>query len=204
MPSQSMTENQLQQIVDFCKPYYKATGRWHAWDHITGVQRLALAIAEEEYPDANKKALIAAATIHDMGRIIRDEGHAGESGKIAKPFLEAINIPKEEMDIILDAVVHHDVKEIDKSKTIEARIVFDADKIEILSVYGFMRVAFWLVEEREMELGEAVRFLWEYCGRFKTKLTSKYAKLAVASDLKLLESMIQSFNQYDKTWRTAT
>ena len=196
-----MTGKQLNQIIAFCKPYYKATGRWHAWNHIQAVQRLSCAIAEAEFPQVDKKIITAAATIHDMGRIIRDEGHAEQSGKLAKPFLDAINLPKEDRDTILDAVVHHDVKKIEQAKTVEARIVFDADKIEILSTYGFMRVAFWLVEERKMELGHAVNFLWEYCGRFKSKLYSNYAKKVVEKDLVILEDLVKTFNAYEVQWR---
>src|SRR5689334_6219396 len=126
-----MTDKQLKQIIAFCKPYYKATGRWHAWNHITAVQRLSCAIAEAEFPEVDKRIVTAAATIHDMGRIIRDEGHAEQSGKLAKPFLQAIGLPQATIDTVLDAVVHHDVKKIEQAKTVEARIVFDADKIEI-------------------------------------------------------------------------
>lgn len=196
-----MTDAQVKAIVDFCKPYYKRTGRWHAWDHITAVQRHSLAIAEAEFPNANKKVLQAAATIHDMGRIVKDEGHAEESGRIAEPFLKKIKIPTEEIALILDAVTHHDVKKIEQSTSLEARIVFDADKIEILSVYGFMRVAFWLVEEREMELGAAVSFLWDYCANFKSKLYSNYAQQFIKNEYKLLEDLIKYFNVYEQTWR---
>lgn len=196
-----MTEQQLKQITEFCKPYYHATGRWHAWDHITAVRRLSTAIAEKEFPGANLLCIQAAATIHDMGRIIRDEGHAEESGRIAEPFLKAINVPKRERDIILDAVTHHDVKKIEQSHTIEARIVFDADKIEILSVYGFSRVWYWLVEERHMELGEALYFLWDYCSKFKGKLYSSYAKETTQRDYDYIAELVDRFKAYEHTWR---
>jgi len=196
-----MTGTQLKQIIAFCKPYYKATGRWHAWNHIHAVRKIACAIADAEFPQADKRIITAAATIHDMGRIIRDEGHAEESGKLAEPFLLAIGLPRQEVDAVLDAVVHHDVKKIDQAKTVEARIVFDADKVEILSAYGFMRVAFWLVEERKMELGEAVNFLWDYCGGFRQKLFSDFAKKTVEKDFELLEKLVGTFNAYERQWR---
>ncbi len=197
-----MNQQQLGQIVSFCKPYYKATGRWHAWDHISAVRSLVLAIAKAEFPMANTRCLEAAAIIHDMGRIIKDEGHAEESGRIAKPFLLAINVPSADIDVILDAVTHHDVKKIDQSRTLEARILFDADKIEILSVYGFLRVAYWLVEERQMELGKAINFLWDYCQKFQTKLYSDYAKDTLKPSLKLLSQLVDDFNVYQQQWRS--
>lgn len=196
-----MTQQQLNQIIAFCKPYYKATGRWHAWDHIKAVTKHALAIADAEFPAANQRCLQAAAAIHDMGRIIKDEGHAEQSGKIAAPFLKAINIPQEEINIILDAVTHHDVKKINRSKTIEAQIIFDADKIEILTVYGFWRVAYWLVEERRMSLDKAINFLWDYCQKFKKELHSNYAKDFVKDELVLIEANVKRFNSYNDKWR---
>lgn len=197
-----MTDSQLQQIIDFCRPYYDATGRWHGWDHIAAVQKLAGAIADAEFPDTNRRCLMAAATIHDMGRTVKDEGHAEESGRIAEPFLQSIGVSEDEIRIIIDAVVHHDVKNIERSKTIEARIVYDADKIEILSSYGFLRVAFWLVEERKMGLGEAVRFLDEYCERFEATLYSDFAKKLIAKDRTLIHELLTNFNAYEKKWRS--
>jgi HD superfamily phosphodiesterase len=196
-----MTEKQLEQITDYCKPFYEGTGRWHAWDHITAVRKLAEKIAKEEFPKANLQCVQAAATAHDMGRVIRDEHHAEESGRIIAPLLTALKLPADERDIILDAITHHDVKKIEQAKTVEARIVFDADKIEILSVYGFTRVWYWLVEERHMELGEALRFLWDYCQGFKEKLYSGYAKRMVENDFKRIAELVDRFNDYESTWR---
>lgn len=195
-----MTQRQLSQIVAFSKPYYKATGAFHAWDHIVRVQRLALKIAEQEFPQANKLTLKAAATLHDVGRIIKDDGHPLESGKIAKPFLQTIGLSKDEIENLLDAFIYHEVGEIDKAKTLEARIVFDADKIDILSTYGFMRVWYWLMEERKMPLSKALHFLWDYCERFYSKLYSKYAKNLVKNDLKVIRELIKRFDSYEQTW----
>lgn len=195
-----MTQRQLKQLSEFCQPYYRATGRWHGWDHITAVKKHALNIAKD-YPDVNLPCLEAAALIHDMGRIIQDDGHGAISAQIAAPFLDAIGVPKGEIKIIVDAAAHHELGQIDKAKTLEAKLLFDADKIEILTVYGFMRVAFWLTEEREMELGKAVNFLWDYCRRFRKKLYSNYAKKLVTKEWPLLVKLVQQFNAYEKTWR---
>lgn len=199
-----MTDLQLEQLTEICKPYYKGTGKWHAWDHVCAVRKFAQHIAETEFPDANIKCVIAAATIHDIGRVVRDEGHAEESGKIILPILKALAVDPKEVDIILDAVTNHDVKKIDQAKTTEARIVFDADKIEILSVYGFTRVWYWLIEERNMEIGEALRFLSEYCDRFKDKLHSTYAKKLVSDEFPTIITMREKFYAYEAEWRSGS
>ncbi|GEM_PF-2843166 len=196
-----MKNKELIQIIAFCKPYYQKTGKWHGWDHITGVRNHAKNIASTEFPDTNISCVDAAAIIHDIGRAVRDEGHAEESGRIIEPFLKSIKISSTERTIILDAVVHHDVKKILKSKTVEARIMYDADKIEILTVYGFMRVCYWLVEERDMEIGKAVNFLWSYCQKFEATLYSDYAKHIIHDEMKLLKEMIGKFNTYKDTYR---
>lgn len=198
-----MTKKQLEQIIEFAKPFYRKSGRWHAWDHIIRVQRLSLAIAKAEFPKADKNVLVAAATLHDIGRISTDDGHARESGRIAEPFLRSIGLPEEEIQHVLDAFIHHEVQTIHEAKSLEARIVFDADKIDILSTYGFMRVAFWLIEERQMSLDRSMNFLWKYCELFQNNLYSKYAKKLVRNDMKLISQYVSKFNDYSHTWNDA-
>ena len=196
-----MKASDLEKIEQFCRPYYYGTGRWHAWDHAQAIKKLSLDIAVKEVKEADRLIVQAAGVIHDIGRIIKDEGHAEESGRIVEPFLRSMELSELDVEKIIDAVVHHDVNEIDKSKYIEARVVFDADKIEILSVYGFWRVAYWLVEERRMELGEAIRFLDEYCAKFRSKLHSSHAKAIADKEYPLVQRMIKLFNAHEQKWR---
>jgi HD superfamily phosphodiesterase len=196
-----VNSDDLSKIRNFCKPFYSGTGKWHAWNHAEAVEKLAIKIATSEFPEADLNVVRAASIAHDMGRIVRDEGHAEESARILKPFLDEIDIDDEIKDKILDAVASHDVNKIEAAKHLEARIVYDADKIEILSVYGFMRVWFWLIEERKMEISEAVQFLEKYCKKFKSTLYSNFAKDFVEQQYPLIEKMLKEFYAYEKKWR---
>lgn len=195
-----MNAKQLKQIISFSKPYYKTTGRWHSWDHILRVQKISIAIADKEFPGADKNILIAAATLHDIGRANKDDGHAMESGKIAKSFLSTIGLSKNEIQHLLDAFIYHEVDSIGRAKSLEARIVFDADKVDILSSYGFLRVVSWLIDERQMALSDAVNFLWEYYDKFYKNLYSQTAKDLIEKEMKLLDSFVTRFNEYDHKW----
>ncbi len=196
-----MTQRQLQEIIDFCQPCYRKTGRWHGWDHISAVYKLATDIAKKEFPQANLKCLQAAVFIHDIGRTVQDEGHPKTSVMIIEPFLKKIKVPSEDISIILEAVTNHDGKKINQAKSVEARILFDADKIEILTIYGFTRTWFWLVEERQMELDEALHLLWDYYADFRARLYSKFAKTMIERDYKLLTELVQQFDEYQTTRR---
>jgi uncharacterized protein len=191
-----MTQKQLKQIEEFVTPYYQKTGKFHGWDHITSVRNNAKRLSVN-YPEVNILALDAACLIHDIGRTIKDEGHPQESARLAKPFLQKIGLPANEIELILHAVSIHSSKDIYKAKTIEDKLLFDADKLEILSVYGFMRVALWLIEERNMTLEKAIDFLWKYCQKvYQEGLQTAAAKKIIAPQMRTLSSLVQKFQSW--------
>lgn len=193
-----MTNQQLAQIKAFSKPFYRKTGKFHGWDHIKEVAKHALHLSKE-YPQTNLNVLLSACFLHDIGRSIKDKNHARESTRIATPFLLKIKVDQQDIDAITHAILCHEYKEITSAKTIEARILFDADKLEILSVHGFLRTAFWLVEERNMEFSHAVNFLWSYSKKtFENYLFSQRAKDIVSPEMDVLTQLVNRFNTWSK------
>src|SRR5579859_1901764 len=146
-----MTKKQLDQIKNFSLKYYKKTDQFHDERHprLTTIYAMELA---KDYPNVNLYVLEAACYLHDIGRIRADETHPKEGVKMAKPFLKKLGISKKEAEAILHAVAVHAAEDIHKAKTIEAKLLFDADKIQILSVYGFLRVTFFLIAQRKMDM----------------------------------------------------
>lgn len=188
-----MTDDQLNQIKKFSQKYYSDTDHYHNWNHILLTRHYAFRLAEGN-SQINKKTLEAACYLHDIGRSVKDEGHPAESAKIAQPFLKEIGLSEEEIERLLDAFSYHEVEKIDQAKTVEAEVLFDADKIQILSVAGFIGVAFFLVEKRQMPLSEAIAFLWTYSQKIRANyLHSDAAREIVDKELVAIKRIAESF-----------
>lgn len=191
-----MTQLQLAQIKKFSREFYPEKDQFHGFDHALMVKKYALRFAKN-YPKVNRKALEAACYLHDIGRSMKDEGHPEESAKLAKPFLEKINLTREEIGVIIDAVINHDKSKILNAITTEARLLFDADKVLILTVFGFIRVSFFLVEERRMKMKNAIKFLWQYAEEVREKyIYTDEAKAVIDKDLGTVEEMVKRFLQW--------
>lgn len=194
-----MTNDQLNKTIEFVTPFYNKTGKYHAWDHILAVRKNALKIASH-YKKVNLSLLEAACYIHDIGRSVKDEGHAEESTRLITPLLRKIAVNKDEIETILDAVSSHDISRIKSAKSLEAKILFDADKMEILSVFGFIRVSYFVIEERHMETREAFNLLHKYCTTvYKNYLQTPYAKIILKSEIKLIDQLMFKFKSWNPT-----
>jgi HD superfamily phosphohydrolase YqeK len=111
----------------------------HANDHILRVLRHCIILGEKL--NADLEILVAAAYLHDLGRhYIAAKAHGALSAEKAEPVLERIDFPREKRDAVLLAIRTHDVSAtLEDRTTLEAKILFDADKIDTFGVIGVLR-----------------------------------------------------------------
>jgi HD superfamily phosphodiesterase len=111
----------------------------HATDHIHRVWHRCLKIGQEL--DADLIVLVAATYLHDLGRhYIQDKVHGALSADLAEPVLERIGFPNEKREAVLHVIRVHDVSASPQDrKTVEARILYDCDKLETMGVIGVLR-----------------------------------------------------------------
>jgi uncharacterized protein len=120
----------------------------HGFDHTMRVYNLALRLAENENVDLD--VIKAAALLHDIGgkREIDDPSgrtdHAVESSRMAIPILEGLGYTKDKIRHIRECIVSHRYRTDNKPKTLEAQIVFDADKLESVGAIGIARSFVWI------------------------------------------------------------
>ena len=120
----------------------------HNMDHIMRVYNLAMKIAEKEKVD--KEVIQAAVLLHDIGGPKERNDptgkidHAVESAKLAKPFLQQIGFSEEKIEHILDSILSHRYRNKYQPKTKEAKIVFDADKLDATGAIGIARGLVWV------------------------------------------------------------
>ena len=111
----------------------------HANDHILRVLRRCIIIGKKL--NADLEILVAAAYLHDLGmHYAPARVHGRLSAEKADPVLERIGFPGEKRDATLLAIRTHDVSASSEDrKTIEAKILFDADKVDAFGVIGILR-----------------------------------------------------------------
>jgi len=113
----------------------------HDIGHVKRVVSLSMEIQKRE--GGNKLALILAAILHDIGRIVEDitgEDHAQISADISKKLLRLWHVNSEIEETVYDAIFNHRYSKKRAPKTIEGKILSDADKLDALGAIGIARV----------------------------------------------------------------
>ena len=132
-------------ILKSTKKYYNDLNKQdfsHDFNHILRVERLAKRIAESE--NADIEIVEASSLLFDVARNLEDKGevadHVEEGSKIARQILEKIDFPKDKINAVCHAILVHRKSKGRKPKTIEAKILQDADYLDALGAVDIARV----------------------------------------------------------------
>jgi len=132
----------IDEVRKIAKTYFKKPVSGHDWFHIERVYQTAIEIGKVE--EANMSILKPAALLHDIAKKKEDMGktkcHAQEGAKMAKKILNDLGYPKEKIKQIAYAIKVHRYKRQIKPKTLEAQILQDADRIDVLGAIGVGRI----------------------------------------------------------------
>jgi len=123
----------------------------HGWEHIERVYRLALYVAEQENADAFIVGM--AALMHDIGHLSTDKSlhHADLSMSMAGELLIAHNVSASRREAILHAISTHSFSLGIEARTLEAKVVRDADRLDSLGAIGILR---WAITGAVRRTGE--------------------------------------------------
>lgn len=114
----------------------------HDKEHIYRVLSNALVIAEEE-ETVNYDILITACLLHDIGRPdqIKDPSlcHAAVGSEKACKFLMQSGFSVEFAQQVSDCIRTHRFRKSDPPQSMEAKILFDADKLDVVGAIGIAR-----------------------------------------------------------------
>lgn len=114
----------------------------HGEDHIYRVLYNALEIAKKE-KDIDYDVLICACLLHDIGRKEQFENpalcHAEVGGEKAYRFLLENDFSPVFAEHVKKCIVSHRFRKNNPPESIEAKILFDADKLEAAGVVGIAR-----------------------------------------------------------------
>jgi uncharacterized protein len=134
------TQKVLDRIKEQSRKFY--TLAHHAQAHTERVYTLACRIAEEE--NADQEVVLAAALLHDLARAKEDQGeisdHAVVGADIAKRILREVEFPPHKIKDVVHCIKVHRFRERLSANTLEAEILQDADRLDILGAIGIARV----------------------------------------------------------------
>lgn len=114
----------------------------HAWDHTLRVARLCWHIGKVEGVDMD--ILLSSAYLHDIGRCYQDDSngvicHAEKGSRMAEPFLRDLPFSNDQREGILHCIRSHRFRGDQVPDTPEAKVLFDADKLDAIGAVGIGR-----------------------------------------------------------------
>ena len=114
----------------------------HGPDHTERVVQNALAIGHEL--EARLDILAPAALLHDIGRSAesRSKGgicHAEIGAKLAGPLLRGLDFSEEDAEAVCHCIRSHRFRGGSRPESLEAQILFDADKLDSIGAVGIGR-----------------------------------------------------------------
>ncbi len=130
------------QVRQFAERHLRGTCGSHAWDHTLRVCRLGRHIGRIE--GADPLVVTAAAYLHDIGRGPQDASHgkvchARLGAELAAPLVASLPLSAPRRENILHSIRSHRFRGGCVPQTLEARVLFDADKLDAIGAVGIAR-----------------------------------------------------------------
>ena len=114
----------------------------HDFEHVMRVYKNAQKICILE--KANEKLVLSAALLHDIVSYPKSDKRSKlssiQSAKKSEQILKKYNFSKDEIGIISDAIRDHSFSQNKTPRTLEGKILQDADRLDALGAIGIARV----------------------------------------------------------------
>jgi uncharacterized protein len=132
----------VSRIKEEAGAYFRRARGSHDWDHTERVYRLCLRIGRKEKADL--RVLELAAFLHDIGREEEDRSngkicHGRTGAALAQEILERHGLDRASVRAVVHCIRTHRFRKRAVPRTLEARILFDADKLDSIGAVGVGR-----------------------------------------------------------------
>jgi len=136
----ALVKHFLMITIEKARQHYAAADTAHDFAHVLRVWRLAQRIGRAE--GADMAVLQAATLLHDVARA--DElrtgvCHAAEGARRARAVLRAAGHPPAQVEAVAHAIAAHRFRGDVAPATLEARVLYDADKLDAMGAIGIAR-----------------------------------------------------------------
>lgn len=187
--------------IEAARAWYQDADPIHDFEHVMRVYRMAERLAQAE--GADLEIVLAAALLHDAdgsapGEECARASHHEASAIFAKEVLGAEGWDQDRIQAVAHCIRAHRYRSTEAPETIEAKVLFDADKLDVLGAIGAARTIGYAVlagqpiiskpsqkfiDSGEKEPGEAHSSYHE----FLFKLQNVQKRLYTASGLALAD-----------------
>ncbi len=131
--------------IDQARAWYPEDGPTHGFAHILRVYRLAEFLTQEE--GAKWDIVRAAVLLHDAQSGGDREGHHLASANFAEEVLREKRWSSEDISAVQHCIRAHRYRDpSEQPHTLEAKVLFDADKLDAIGAVGVMRAVAYAVE----------------------------------------------------------
>jgi uncharacterized protein len=132
----------VSRIEEEARAFFRSARGSHDWDHTQRVFRLCLRIGRKEKADL--RILELAALLHDVGRGEEDRSsgricHGRAGAALARGILERHGLDRASVRAVVHCIRTHRFRKRAVPRTLEARILFDADKLDSIGAVGVGR-----------------------------------------------------------------
>ena len=183
----SITDKQIKEIKAFALHKYRNLDYSHNVNHAYRSVKLAIFLAKQE--GANILICKLASLLHQY--------HPEESQKVEK-FLQSIDLEKGLREQIVHCVESVARSTVHKAMTLEAKVVFDADKLQIIGPFGLVREISHRTMTKNFNFHTAVKETKELQEDIYTRLQTKTAKKLAAKPHKFSQKFFKIFEKWDK------
>ncbi|NYZ78697.1 HD domain-containing protein [Candidatus Micrarchaeota archaeon] len=169
----------------------------HDFEHAKRVCSISIRLAREEHADED--VVKAAALLHDVGYSIDEKEHEGKSIEVAKSLLEMTDFPEEKKEKVIECIREHRFTKGEKARSLEAKILQDADRLDAIGAVGIARCFLWSGEHRKV-LKEAIKHFNEKLLKLKDTMNTKGGrKMAEERHEFMLEFLEKLESERDET-----
>lgn len=113
-------------------------------------------------------------------------------------FIKTLDI-EDELKNKLYEIIKCRPQYINNKSLLESKIVYDADAIEVLSIYGMIREIICNSKCRNKEWEKSVEDTIKVQKRFKEKLQTKTAKGMLERDFEIIENFWKSYKKWSES-----
>lgn len=137
-----MKTDLFNKIKDEAKGYFLNAKGSHDWDHVERVYSLCIEVGKKE--NADLEILQLSSILHDIGRKEEDDlcgkiCHAETGAVLARELLGKYGIEKDKIEKVAHCIETHRFRNNKVPESKEAKVLFDADKLDSIGAVGIGR-----------------------------------------------------------------
>ena len=160
----------------------------HGFDHLLRVFKIVTYLSRKE--GGNLRLLLPAALLHDLVAEKGKKNNAIRSAQVAGRLLKKVGFPKEDINKIKKMIVNHEFKEDTSGLDLDSQLLYEADKLDLVSHIGIVRYFIYCGEIGLSPL-ESIKLAEKYLNILKKTIRTKTGKMMLRKRLNSLQCFLK-------------